>query len=200
MSAEGKREFRSRNPAAARDALIEAGARVFNRDGYFATNSNIIAREAGYAPASFYTHFEDKRALFLAVYERWVEDEWQEIRGALTKATRKETLGAIVDVMLARHRRTKVFRASLRALDALEPAVRRTRNVQRARQLAWMEEMTRAASGKPAPLKRRVIALFAMERLLDALADDDLAELGVSERDARRELTELLERLLLGSI
>jgi AcrR family transcriptional regulator len=200
VSAAGKRESRSRNPAAARDALIEAGARVFNRDGYFATNSNVIAREAGYAPASFYTHFKDKRALFLAVYERWVEEEWEEIRGALARKSRKDSLDAIVDVVLDRHRRSKMFRGSLRALDVLEPAVRRTRNAQRARQLAWMEEMTRAASGNSAPLKCRVVALFAMERLLDALADGDTTELGVTERDVRRELTDLLDRLLFGGV
>jgi len=199
LSVAVKRDIRTRNPAAARDALIAAGAQVFNRDGYFATNSNLIAREAGYAPASFYTHFDDKRALFLAVYERWVAEEWDEIREVIAGKSRKNAVSAIVDVVLARHRRTRTFRASLRALDALEPRVREARNQQRARQVVWMEDFARAAAGKAPPLKRCVVALFAMERLLDAMADDDMAALGVNERDARRELTELLDRLLFGN-
>jgi AcrR family transcriptional regulator len=198
-SATAKREYRSRDPEAARDALIAAGARIFNRDGYFATNSNAIAREAGYAPASFYTYFDDKRALFLAVYERWVRDEWEEIRGVPAGKSRKDTLNAIVDRVLSRHRRTRVFRASLRALDILEPSVRQARNAQRTQQLVWMEELARTAGGK-APLKRRVVALFTMERLLDAMADSDTEQLGVAERDIRRELTVLLERLLFGGV
>ena len=51
---------RPRNPAATREALVDAAARIFNGSGYFATDTNAIAREAGYAPASFYKHFKDK--------------------------------------------------------------------------------------------------------------------------------------------
>jgi AcrR family transcriptional regulator len=60
---------RSRDPQESRRALLKAAAKIFNSEGYFATDSNRIARAAGYAPGTFYTHFADKRAIFLAVYE-----------------------------------------------------------------------------------------------------------------------------------
>ena len=42
-----------------------------------------IAREAGYAPASFYKHFDDKTAILLAVYENYVRLEWEGLRAAM---------------------------------------------------------------------------------------------------------------------
>src|SRR5690606_17709581 len=47
-------------PDGTRERLIAAAAEVINRDGYFGTDSNAIARAAGYSPATFYKHFEDK--------------------------------------------------------------------------------------------------------------------------------------------
>jgi AcrR family transcriptional regulator len=187
---------RSRNPQAARDALVSAGARVFARDGYFATNSNLIAKEAGYAPASFYTHFADKLDLFLAVYADWVRSEWEAIRHISLKGPRKQALESIVDVLIALHKNSVTFRGSLRALDALEPKVRAARKEQRLAQLAWMAEIVRASGAKPESHRKRVVALLAMERLLDALADGDVEALSVGEAELRRELVILLEFLL----
>ena len=42
-----------------RERLVAAAAAVFNRDGYHGTDSNRLARAAGYAPATFYKHFPD---------------------------------------------------------------------------------------------------------------------------------------------
>jgi len=51
-----------------------------------------------YAPATFYTHFEDKLALLLAIYERWVEQEWEEIRSLALTGERRAILTAIIDI------------------------------------------------------------------------------------------------------
>ncbi len=56
----------SRRSDDTRDRLVAAAARAFNRAGYHGTDSNRIARAAGYAPATFYKHFADKRAIFVA--------------------------------------------------------------------------------------------------------------------------------------
>ena len=72
---------RHRQPVETRRALIEAAARIFNSAGYHSTDSNRIAREAGYAPGTFYVHFPDKLAIFLEVYESWVSAEWSSIEG-----------------------------------------------------------------------------------------------------------------------
>src|SRR5476651_1495739 len=66
---------RTRNPDESRRALVEAAATLFNSVGYNGTDSNRIARAAGYAPGTFYAHFPDKLAIFLAVYDGWVSAE-----------------------------------------------------------------------------------------------------------------------------
>src|SRR5258708_17971763 len=79
---------RRRQPDETRRALIEAAARIFNSVGYHGTDSNRIAREAGYAPGTFYIHFPDKLAIFLAVYETWVSAEWSSIEVILKSGAR----------------------------------------------------------------------------------------------------------------
>ena len=69
----------ARAPEETRSKLIAAAAKLFNSVGYFGTDFNRIARQAGYAPGTFYVHFADKREVFLEVYLGWVELEWQAI-------------------------------------------------------------------------------------------------------------------------
>ncbi len=82
-SAEKRKGARTRNPEESRRALVDAAARIFNTVGYHGTDTNRIARAAGYTPGSFYTHFRDKKSIFLEVYRRWVEEEFT-VRGCKT--------------------------------------------------------------------------------------------------------------------
>jgi AcrR family transcriptional regulator len=191
---------RVRDPAASREALIAAGERVFNRDGYFATHSNAIAREAGYAPASFYTHFVDKLDLFLTVYERWVLAEWAEIRSVPIGANRTEILEGMISATASRHAQTVIFRRSLRALDALEPRVREARNTQRRDQLNWMNKVAQSLGACKVSLENRIVALLAIERTLDAFADGDIGALRGDAVAVRRSLVNMLEALLFDQI
>src|SRR5262245_3685172 len=110
-------------PAATRARLISAAAEVFNRVGYRGTASNRLARAAGYAPGTFYKHFPDKRSIFLAAYEAWVTAEWATVERVLAApALRAERAAALVDAIIAMHRRWRGLRASLRALVAEDPA------------------------------------------------------------------------------
>ena len=177
-----------------RERLVAAAAAVFNRDGYHGTDSNRLARAAGYAPATFYKHFPDKRAILLAAYESWVTTEWQGIGAALRAApTPTERAERIVALVLAHHRRWTGLRASLRALVATDPVVRRFHRAQRRRQLELLAGMRRAPRRDPATrvddaLGRvddamgRVddaIMLFTLERTLDAVAEGETAALGL---------------------
>jgi AcrR family transcriptional regulator len=67
-----------------RGKLIEAAQAEFEEHGYDNTNSNAIAKRAGYAPQTFYRHFEDKRAIFLAVYQQWSAVEVRDVSVAGT--------------------------------------------------------------------------------------------------------------------
>lgn len=166
-------------PADTRDRLVAAAALVFNRDGYHGTDSNRLARAAGYAPATFYKHFPDKRAMLLAAYEAWVTTEWRAIGAALrTVASPAERAERIVDLVLAHHRRWRGLRASLRALVATDPVARRFHRAQRRRQLTILAGLRPGAEASA----RRVddaILLFTLERTLDAVAEGELAALGL---------------------
>ena|SRR5687767_15356794 len=50
-------------------ALVEAGRRLFARDGYEGANLDEVARTAGVTKGALYHHFANKRDLFRAVFE-----------------------------------------------------------------------------------------------------------------------------------
>src|SRR5215813_7281496 len=87
-------------PEATRARILAAAARELNRRGFHGTDSNRIARAAGYAPGTFYKHFTDKTDVFLAVYDAWVRTEWAAIGRAVDRGA-----ADIVALVLAHHRR-----------------------------------------------------------------------------------------------
>src|SRR5262249_58732590 len=66
-------------PHETRSRLIAAAAKLFNRVGFYGTDSNQIAHAAGYSTGVFYKHFKDKREIFLAAYEEWSIAEWRQV-------------------------------------------------------------------------------------------------------------------------
>ncbi len=167
-------------PEETRNRLVQAAAEIFNRDGYEGTDSNRIAREAGYSPGTFYKHFVDKREVFLAVYEEWVTREWREVSAhAAARGTARERAEQIVRMFLAHHRRWRGFRASLRALVSYEPAVRDFYRAQRRKQLELLARM-REAVGVPGSREADALLLFTLERTSDAFAEDEPESLKLS--------------------
>lgn len=184
---------RSRDPQESRRALLQAAAGIFNSEGYFATDSNRIARAAGYAPGTFYTHFTDKRAIFLAVYEEWVTEEMALVEAVLSepgepRAARRR----FVEAVLGHHRRWRVFRASLRALYATDAEVHEARLAQRARQIAQTERLLATKADRAAILT----SMLVFEVVCDAIADGDIAALGVEEAPLIDRLVEELDKLV----
>jgi AcrR family transcriptional regulator len=182
-------------PEETRARLVAAAARVFNRDGYHGTDSNRIARAAGYAPGTFYKHFPDKRAAFLAAYAEWVAAEWTHVEQLVRAGGRPAALAAaIVEAVLEMHRTWRGLRASLRALVAADGTARRFYRTQRRRQLGLL------AALRPRTAELSVaddaMLLFTLERVCDAIADGELRDLGV-EVDP---VVERLRRLVLAHI
>ncbi len=170
-----------------------AAARQIEERGYHATDSNRIARAAGYAPGTFYKHFPDKRAIFLAAYEEWVAREWAQVGEIVARrAPRAETAGAIADAVIAHHRAWPGFRASLKALVALDVEVRRTHRTWRRRQLALIGKVGIRDGAT------RAIVLLIAERIADALSDGEAAALELPGKTARAYLTRLLAKALGG--
>jgi AcrR family transcriptional regulator len=139
------RKRSARAPEETRKNLITAAAKLFNTAGYFSTDSNRIAREAGYAPGTFYVHFADKLAIFLEVYRWWADLEWQVIISALSRsASRPSQNTRIAKAVLQHHREWRIFRSSLRALTATDERVHEARIKQRQRQIGQIADLLRS--------------------------------------------------------
>lgn len=171
-----------------RENLLLAAARDFEEVGYDGTHSNRIAARAGYAPQTFYRHFPDKLAIFLAVYADWSDSglaALPEIRDARAAA----------EALIAHHRAARVFRRSLRTLTATEPRVAEARARARRRQAAALAAALPAFRARPAP--DRFATLLLIERLADAIADGEFQALGIADEEAITLLeAEILARLL----
>lgn len=181
------------SPEDTRTRLVAAAAEQFEVHGYFATDSNRIARAAGYAPGTFYKHFADKTEAFVAVYEQWIARQWDEVAIIAAEGkTQREKAERIADQVIAHHRAWPGLRASLRALVALEPAVRKAHRLGRRHQMALMAQLGLD------DVARNAVLLLQVERVADAIADGELRELGVDDDDARAWLVTTLEQRLRG--
>lgn len=184
---------RTRRPKTAgeptREKLARAALAEFNAHGFDGTDTNKIARRAGFAPQTFYRWFADKTEIFLFVYRRWEEEE-----GALIAELRKKRTPAaeMADAIVAHHRATLRFRRSLRQRSVESDEVRAARAQSRRRQIARILEWNPKSTSTPEALAP---ILLQSERLCDALAEGEFKDMGVDEEAARHELATLLKRL-----
>ena len=185
--ANGSDPASKRPRGAAQDALLEAARQEFEDVGFEHTNTNAIARRAGYAPQTFYRHFPDKLAIFLAVYANWVRQEG--VVAAPDQSTERLALQIV-----QHHRRYRVFRRSLRALTVTDARVAEARAASRHRQVAAISRRNPAFAARP--LARQIADLLTVERICDAVADDEFAHLGLSDSDALEQVRIAIVRLL----
>jgi AcrR family transcriptional regulator len=170
-------------PEQTRARLVATAGEIFNRAGYHGTDSNQIAKEAGYATGTFYKHFKDKREAFLAVYEAWVSSEWSAIDTELSAGRNpEETARGLVKLSIDFHTKWRGLRASLIELVFTDEEVRRFYRSQRRRQLDVIAQL-RHRLGIPAGRREDdAIHLFTTERTFDAIGQGELQALGL-DRD-----------------
>jgi AcrR family transcriptional regulator len=191
-----KRPRRGR-PAETRERLVAAASEVFDRDGYYGTDSNRIAAAAGYAAGTFYKHFPDKRAVLLAAYQRWVDEEWGALEEELAEGGARGAVAARVVALVARmHVRGRGLRAALLSQLATDPEVRRFYRAQRRRQLDSLAALRARVGAKPRPREADAVLLFALERTCDGLANGEQRDLALGRAATLRVLSELVEEAL----
>lgn len=81
-----------------RDALLAAAREVFAREGYLATTTTTIAKAAGVANGSFYTHFTDKYEIFVAL---WHEVQEEMLHPGIQDASDDDPVAAIEEATRA---------------------------------------------------------------------------------------------------
>src|SRR6201996_4729582 len=173
--------------------LLDAATEEFNTHGFAGTDTNRIARRAGFAPQTFYRWYEDKTDIFIRVYEAW-------------QAAEAVTLNALLrdnapNVELARagvvhHRRFLKFRRSLNQLSQENPKVRAARAASRRRQV----QLIRMIQGERAQPETQIVPLlFQMERLADVLAEGEVADMGLDPASTEAVLADIIGRLRRGA-
>lgn len=172
-----------------RSRLIKAAAAEFCQSGFAGTDTNRIARSAGFAPQTFYRWFADKLEIFLAVYREWEDEERRSLSDLISHAAKVEQL---VQNIIAHHRDYRVFRRSLRQLAVENPLVRKARADSRIRQI---EQIALWSGASQSWNDEHALLLLQIERLADAAAEDELADMGIAPQKANIALAELITRL-----
>lgn len=171
--------------------LLAAAAAEFNTHGFSGTDTNRIARAAGFAPQTFYRHFADKTEIFIRVYEQWQEDERKKIATAMRDApSSKGQALAVAATLIAAHREWGRFRRSLRLLAVDDDRVRAARAASRRAQLDALSQRL-----APSLWADRVGALLTVERLCDAAADAETDDLGIDPAAWAALVAEAIDRL-----
>lgn len=197
--AEGPRPRRG-SPEQTRARLIQTAAQIFNRLPYWETDSNQIAKEAGYSTGSFYRHFKDKREIFVAAYREWVAEEWSNVEShVLAGQSPADSIDRAADALIEHHRRWRVFRGNLRALVTYDDELRELTHALRREQLQKMTLLRVMLGDEPCLPERDAIHAMMFERVCDALADGDFPSLGCDVEVAQSEFRRLMRQYLLGS-
>ncbi len=171
------------------EKLVDAAMAEFNEQGFGGTDTNRIARRAGFAPQTFYHWFKDKTEIFIAAYRAWEDEERDAFQRLLARAAPTESLA---EAGITHHRRHLLFRRSLRQLSLENPTVRKARAESRLRQIDQIRAWTQRPDSSAEPL---AIALFKLERLSDAVAEGELGDMGLSEDAARAEIARIIASL-----
>ena len=179
-------------PKETAERLLNAAGEEFNEHGFAGTDTNRIARRAGFAPQTFYRWYEDKIDIFIRVYQAWQAAEAHTL-GAMLRANAPDL--EVARAAVSHHRAYLKFRRSLKLLSLENDKVRAVRAESRLRQL----QMIRMLQADRAQAETEIVALlFQMERLADALAEGEIADMGLDEASTEAALAGIIGRLRHG--
>lgn len=152
------------------EAILGAVVRILKREGVDAITTNRIAKVAGVSVGSVYQYFPDKRAIFLALHDRHVEEVGRRIESTLVEHADEpleDLLRALLEALIDAHAPDPELYALLdaelphRSASALSLQAR----LRNALRLALATEP--AVPKKPRDLER---TLFVVAHMIDAFA------------------------------
>jgi len=189
-----------------RARILEAGKRLFMRDGYHGTSSKKIAAEAGVAIGSFYSYFDDKKALLLALFDQHMQrvhdlvaERVAEAGAGLLAEDGRGLIRTIVDQAIALHDLSPALHRELEALAHTDPDFG-------ARQRAEMARTTQTLIALLEPHRDRLrvddleaaawVVVFSMESVIHSMK---MHEPPIAEERLRAALADAVYRLLYRS-
>lgn len=146
-----------------RKALLDAAARILERDGYDGLSTNAVAREARASVGTVYEYFSDKQAIIEALLARYGERLTGAIEGALARGAGDvgATADLVVDAFARVWRRETGYRA-VWSVTRMASLLDRTG-------VAWADALNvliataiRAAAPSLSPEEARVVAITAV--------------------------------------
>jgi AcrR family transcriptional regulator len=150
------------------DAIIEAAARSFVREGYASATTNRIAEVAGVSVGSLYEYFPNKASLLLALIGRQVDDLtglMRERLAAVKGGTLEEIVRAMVRAVIEAHYQNVELN---RLLIAGTPRVAHWRHIEQV-SFAFAEINRDALAHLIADPVRLEHAAFTVETVVEAL-------------------------------
>ncbi len=169
-------------------ALLQAAAAEFVEHGYDETDTNRIARRAGFAPQTFYRHHTDKLDVFIQVYRAWEEAEQSILDSVLTEPS---VALQIAERCVESHRSFMTFRRSVRQLSLTQARVRSARIDSRRAQIQRIRTLHPQGPGAA----ELAALLVQIERLTEALAEGESDDLGFGSAPAYTALARLIAGL-----
>jgi AcrR family transcriptional regulator len=172
--------------------LLQAAMAEFIESGYAGTDTNRIARRAGFAPQTFYRWFADKTAILIEVLHVWEEVE-QAVLQSLMDDQDTPVL-QLAQACVENIRPFLTFRRNLRAVASTHADIRAARAASRRRLLAHL------AQRHPQQDKAQLAAwLVQFEQLSEAIAEGDFEDLDAPDDAAMAALAGLIEALRAGA-
>lgn len=167
-----------------REAILDATLQVLLRDGYAALTTTRVSERAGVSVGTLYQYFADKRALTLALVERYVGAMLAAVAGAVEGAAGlpaegvlRRALAALLAVKLTRIELVQALRTPMAELGG-EAMVRASLTAY----AALLEPIVREALGPAAPeeevARRAFLVVTAIDGAILATAQAHPAWLG----------------------
>ena len=162
-----------RRSDATRSALLEAGRRIFARDGFQASRIEDIAEATGHTRGAFYTHFNSKEDLFFALFEQDAGKLLRELRLVLEHSS-GDRLRALRNSYVARVSDRQWMMLSLEfklfALRHPKLRARLARTHRRIRALLKRDTVTLIPELTTTERESREVRRVALEAVLNGLA------------------------------
>lgn len=160
--------MRVRRAQETRAAVLAAAAELFTTKGWAATGMRDVAKAAGVATETVYSHFSSKRTLLQAVIDVAVVGDHQEIAvaqrdefAALGRGPRSERMAKAAALVRAIHERTAPFAKVLREAAPSDEQIAEALQATRARQRQDIGTGTALLIGRP-PTAEELDELWAL--------------------------------------
>lgn len=210
-----KRSRKKRDSEAARKAIYHAASESFILDGYFFTDTNRIARKAGYAPATFYQHYDEKFDVFYELYLDWCNQQKIVLGELLSKQlsigvdvcedasvkvslhessteTLRQFAKSVASALLPFYSDWKKFRSAFHVLVSEHTRLQDARNEMRQGFIQLVQVARGMFKKAPLPKEKCLTIILFVEAIGDAVANDEMDFFKVSIEQSEKFIEEIV--------